>query len=137
MTIKNIINSKWHRPNLYITIVSLFLLLASTTALAMSAYFFIADPPSSPYHGFAAGLGVLIVIGFIIFSIPAMFGGILLFRRKKIGVYVSLLALTPMIFISYTMLLPSQFTPSGIFWPITTAIIYFFLILGWKCVKWK
>ncbi len=110
--------SRWHRPDSHITIVSIYLMLLAAITSSMLAYFAytngvvpaIITPGIISVFTYMQHLVITPVIlvwitffmagGSIIWAIPSVIGAVLLLHRKKIGVFVSLAALAFLLFSS-------------------------------------
>jgi hypothetical protein len=148
--------SSWHRPNLYITIVALYLSISLAIVLAagwLSWYpWYTAktdpDAPGAWAVGFAA-IGIPIVYGFV--SMPSIAASILLLRKQKSGIYISViaLALTALALPITIGLLDREMSDRS--HPISPMLFYFLfysaiasavvmyplLIFGWKKIEWR
>jgi hypothetical protein len=105
MTIETRKESRWNRPNLYLTIVSTYLLCSLAIVLSLSLYYYYNWIESLKHADVDApgwAMVPVFAIGFlfilVIVALPTIIGPVLLFRKQKSGVYVSLVALVLMTF---------------------------------------
>jgi len=159
----NEIKSKWSKPDVYITIVVLYLTISLGIWITATSYgFFVWQESIKDAWTIGRGLGLvqlvpIVTFGWLFFiSIPTVIGIVQLARRKKSGVYISFFSL---ILIAITMFFHFGFfisdtferfywEPAGtleiLMWVlligvmiVSTSIMYLFLILGKKRVEWK
>jgi len=108
--------SRWHKPNSYITIVSIYLLFLAVITSSMLAYFSYTNGvvPAIMTSNIIAVFAYMqhlvitpvilvwitffIAGGSIIWAVPSVIGAILLLHRKKLGVFISLAALIFLLF---------------------------------------
>lgn len=108
--------SRWHKPNLYITIASIYLLLLAVITSSMLAYVSYSNSVVPAImtgniikvFAYMQHLVITPVIlvwitffisgGSIIWAVPSVIGAVLLLQRKKIGVFVSLASLIFLLF---------------------------------------
>ncbi|MDE1769663.1 MAG: hypothetical protein KGI28_03785 [Thaumarchaeota archaeon] len=155
-------DSMWKRPNLYATIVSLYLFFLIAMFLLVIVYFFYTQSlacETDYYHcnGPASlGAGVILIflfgaiIVFFILGIPSIIGSIFLMQKKKKGVYLSLIPLIFWTLVS-SYLIWATISPfninvfeknllSGILifsWLPLNSVMMGFLVKGWKSVQWQ
>jgi hypothetical protein len=100
--------SIWHRPFSYLTAVAIFLLVIGISVMAIGLYI-AADWASmrsctnfNRYCPEQMTTAYLITASVLAFAVPSILGGILMLRRKKIGLYISMIALAMWtLFIAY------------------------------------
>jgi len=87
-------DSRWHRPNLYITIPSIYLLvLAGISALTAATIIEGFGMHLVYFSNYNSGYAMLTFSFFpILVCIPSIIGAVKLFQRKKIGFYFSIAA---------------------------------------------
>jgi len=163
--------SRWHKPNLFATIVSIYLLLLAAITSSMLGYFAYSNdivPAILTVHVLAvfAYMQHLVITpvilvwvtffisgGSIAWAVPSVIGAVLLLRRKKIGVFISLAVLIILLFGSSMLTsiflaqnpfaVPSIFVGPALGVLIGTlliasaAIMCVLLIIGWKRVQWR
>jgi hypothetical protein len=108
--------SRWHRPDSYITVVSIYLMFLAAVTSSMLAYFSysnavvpaIMTPSILAVFTYMQHLVITPVIlvwitffmagGSIIWAVPSVIGAVLMLYRRKIGVFISLASLIFLLF---------------------------------------
>ncbi len=144
--------SRWDRPTLYVTIVSVYLLVSLGMVFSAVTLSYANWAASDTSRGLAILTPIMLFGGLIILGIPSIIGSVGLLRKRKYGVYFSLAALILMtiglplsVSVLHNILTNFPLNPGyeatyyAIFFSalVSAFAMYPLLILGWKRVQWK